>query len=154
MNQKAEKIYNIERVDNFNVDLLELNKAIDRIPDLIETTIAKFLPQSFPDDTVFELYSGPYGSKENDLNVEYEYDSGGIYGYASNIEPNSAVTVFCELPEGYFEGAKKVNPAISIVFAVLAVICGLAAVYFIFASNTERPVPTVEFYPPKGFLKA
>ena len=46
MNQKAEKIYNIEHADNVHLDvhgLLEteekLNQAIERIPGLIESTI-------------------------------------------------------------------------------------------------------------------
>ena len=47
MNQKAEKIVNIEHADNINIDMSglfesaeKLNKAIDRIPGLIEATIA------------------------------------------------------------------------------------------------------------------
>ena len=49
MNQKAEKIYNIEHADNVNIDLSglfdsaeKLNRAIELFPGLIETTIAMF----------------------------------------------------------------------------------------------------------------
>lgn len=56
MKQEAEKIYNIEHVDNVHIDapgLFEtaekLNQAIESIPGLIERTIAMFLSKSAPD---------------------------------------------------------------------------------------------------------
>ena len=49
MKQEAEKIYNIEHADNVNFDVSglfetveKLNQAIDRIPELIDSTIAMF----------------------------------------------------------------------------------------------------------------
>jgi uncharacterized membrane protein YgcG len=102
-----------------------------------------------PAGTEFELYSG-YNSELNDLNVEYTYNSNRINGHASKIGSNNAITIFCELPEGYFVGAKKVKPFLTWFFAILAIICMLITLVMIIKPDPNRPVQTVEFYPPKG----
>lgn len=106
--------------------------------------------EPLPAGTEFELYSG-YNSEQNDLNVEYTYNSNQISGHGSKIGSNQAITVFCELPEGYFAGARKVKPFLTWFFAVLAIICMVVTIIMILKPGPGRPVPTVEFYPPKGF---
>lgn len=105
--------------------------------------------EPLPAGTEFELYSGHY-SENNDLNVDYTYNSNKISGHASKIGSNNAITIFCELPEGYFVGAKKVKPFLTWFFAVLAIISMITALVLIIKPGTGRPVQTVEFYPPKG----
>ena len=105
--------------------------------------------EPLPAGTEFELYSGYY-SEQNDLNVEYTYNSNRISGHASKIDSNNAITIFCELPEGYFVGAKKVKPFLTWFFAILAIICMLITLVMIIKPDPNRPVQTIEFYPPKG----
>jgi len=74
MKQEAEKIYNIEHADNVVIDMCELNKAIDRIPELIETTIAMVLSRYSPDDTICH-YNAPVSLKSK---PESSYNAGDI----------------------------------------------------------------------------
>ena len=105
--------------------------------------------EPLPTGTGIELYSG-YDSEHNDLNVEYTYNSNRISGHTSKIGPRNAITIFCELPEGYFEQAEKASPLLTWIFAILAIACMIVSVVMILISSSNRPVPTVEFYPPKG----
>ena len=105
--------------------------------------------EPLPAGTEFELYSGHY-TEQNDLNVEYTYNSNRISGHASKISSNNAITVFCELPEGYFVGAKKVKPFLTWLFAICAIIFMIITIVLIIKPGPKRPVQTVEFYPPKG----
>lgn len=123
--------------DDWNVPIEEFYFRID-------------FEEPLPAGTEFELYSG-YDSEQNDLNVEYTYNSNQISGHGSKIGSNQAITVFCELPEGYFEGARKVKPFLTWFFAILAIICMVITIIMILKPGPSRPVPTVEFYPPEGF---
>ena len=40
MNQKAEKIYNIEHVDSIHIDVSNLFEAINNSPEIMEYTVA------------------------------------------------------------------------------------------------------------------
>lgn len=55
----------------------------------------------------FLIYSGDPGEKKNMLKVSYELNEYGVSGQAENIGENQAVTVFTNLPRGYFKNAFK-----------------------------------------------
>ena len=124
-----------------------------------ETNIEQFnfridFEEPLPPGTEFLLYSGEYSSVGNDLNVECYYNESSIWGRATKIPENNGISVFCELPEGYFENAKKVTPFWMYFFGILCLASCLIALYFIVTTRHKSPVQTVEFYPPDNISAA
>ena len=89
MKQEAGKIYNIEHADNVNFDVSglfetadKLNQAIDRIPGLIETTIAMFFSKSASDrlvsDTIIKDSNGRFMPVSLRSKQEESYSVGDI----------------------------------------------------------------------------
>lgn len=124
-----------------------------------ETNIEQFnfridFEEPMPSDTQFELYSGEYSSVDNELNVEYYFNQDSIWGRATKIPENNGISIFCELPEGYFAHAKKVTPFWMYFFGILCLASCLVALYFIITTGHKAPVQTVEFYPPNKISAA
>ena len=124
-----------------------------------ETNIEQFnfridFEEPIPADTQFELYSGNIYSEANGLNVDCHYNQNCIWGQANKIPEGNAITLFCELPEGYFVGAKKVSPFWTYFFGILALASFLLTFYYIIKTKHKAPVQTVEFYPPDNISAA
>lgn len=124
-----------------------------------DTTIDNFTFQidfekPLPQDTKFQLYSGPANEIDNILNVKYDYSSNSIYGNVQNVPNNNSVTVFCKLPQGYFTDTIKMKPFLSWFFGILAIIVFFVTLYYLFTTKHKNPVQTVEFYPPDNISPA
>ena len=124
-----------------------------------ETNIDQFnfridFEEPLPADTQFELYSGNYYSTDNELNVDCYYNQNCIWGQANKIPEKNAITIFCELPEGYFIGVKKVSPFWTYICGILSLASCLLTLFFIIKTKHKSPVQTVEFYPPKNISAA
>ena len=90
MKQEAEKIYNIEHADNINFDVSglfetveKLNQAIERIPELIEKTIAmrfssKSASDGLLDDTIIKDSPGRFTPVSLRSKQEDSYNVGDI----------------------------------------------------------------------------
>ena len=70
------------------------------------------------------------------------------------MQQGEGITVFCELPEGYWEGeagygwAKAGTMALGVILPILIV-----ALWFLFGRD-KKIIPIVEFYPPEGMTPA
>lgn len=102
----------------------------------------------------FVLNSGQYGSVGNNLDVDYKVTKEGIKGVATNIQPQSAITIYDEVREGYFEGAKKLSNTIPLTLLVAAGVVALFLLIYELVKKQKKPVVTVEFYPPNGMSSA
>ena len=124
----------------------------DTTIDGIEFTIT--MPKSF-DVSKLGFSSGAKGSTYND-NITYEVHGNEISGsYNGVLSAQNALTVRLELPDGYFVIAEKKLDPLTMLSIVLPLIFVLIAFTMWFKyGRDEKPVVTVEFYPPEGFNSA
>ena len=125
------------------------------------------MPHEF-DESKINFYSGRYGQSDTPANIRYEVKGNTIsnqvaFDAKENGERDHGVprflagqglTIRCELPNGYFT---SVNSGvyegiwINLVGIILSVICTIAVIVLcIIKGGKDRPVVTVEFYPPVG----
>lgn len=109
------------------------------------------MPKNF-DSSKLGFSSGSKGSTENS-NVNFNVNENTITGnYNGILAPREALTVRCELPEGYFVGAGfTTSPMIYLMFIIP--ILGLIISFLLWCKfgRDNQVVETVEFYPPQGF---
>lgn len=111
------------------------------------------MPKDF-DASALGFSSGVKGSVGSE-HVVYEADGRTIVGaYEGILDPGEALTVRCELPEGYFTGGSSTwdFPGwIYIVFILPVVFVVIAGILWHKYGRDDKVVETVEFYPPEGF---
>lgn len=111
------------------------------------------MPKDF-DASALGFSSGVKGSVGSE-HVVYEADGRTIAGaYEGILDPGEALTVRCELPEGYFTGGSSTwdFPGwIYIVFILPVVFVVIAGILWHKYGRDDKVVETVEFYPPEGF---
>ena len=114
-------------------------------------TFSITMPKEF-DSSKLGFSSGLIGSTNNE-NVKYNVNGNKITGsYNGILGVGEALTVRCELEEGYFVGAGlKINTMQYIIFLTPIVFLGIAALLWCIYGRDEQVVETVEFYPPEGF---
>lgn len=112
-------------------------------------TFTIVMPKEF-DASKLGFSSGDLGSTQN-KNVQYVVKENTIVGsYNGILASGQALTVRCELPEGYFVGAGlKIDFTTYIFFFpfLLSLIC---LIFWYFYEKREFVVESVEFYPPNG----
>lgn len=108
------------------------------------------MPKQF-DSSKLGFSSGIKGSVNN--NVKYNVSGNQITGsYNGILEPKEALTIRCELPEGYFVGAGfKINIMNYIVFFIPILFLGISIFLWYKFGRDNQVIETVEFYPPEGF---
>ena len=109
------------------------------------------MPKEF-DSSKLGFSSGTTGSTNNSK-VKYSVSGNKITGsYDGILGVGEALTVRCELPEGYFVGA-GLNINIMDYFIYLIPVIFLAISIFLWYKfgRDDQVVETVEFYPPQGF---
>lgn len=117
-----------------------------------ELDFEKPLPEQAQAD--LQIYSGRYGSTENSINVMYDLTSDRITGEAYQIAPNQAITIFTELPQGYFTGARR-TPSLPVM--IMAGITLLFSIFLLLTEFLKKDAPlieTIEFHPPHGMSSA
>ena len=132
---------------------------LDVIPTGWETPIdsasvsIKF-PKNF-DKNDLEVYIGNYGFTGFDKGTwNYDKTTKTLTVDTGRLEQGVGVTVFCELPEGYWQGeagygwAKGATMALGIILPVVII-----ALWFLFGRD-KKIIPTVEFYAPDGMTPA
>lgn len=102
-----------------------------------------------------KVFSGPVGSKENELNADVWMNGDSIFGIATDIKQKNALTLQLTLPEGYFVGMEKAQDA-STANMLIYVTLFLAAVLIYFALTIKKPViiSSIEYYPPEDMCSA
>ncbi len=119
------------------------------------TTIHVTMPKELDPDCL-AVYSDVYGSADTVSGVSWECSDDGkeITITGENLAKGQGITLFAELPEGYWQGQLSYDGALTMI-PILCVIFGLvsAALWLIFGRD-EKIIPTVEFYPPEGLTPA
>lgn len=112
--------------------------------------------KEIPEGTNPRVFSGEYGKSENALGVNIDFSTKKISGSAKNLKPNEAITLRFPLPEGYFVGEYKNGVPDFILWIVFSIIIVVSSVVIFIAitESYEKPVQTVEFYPPEGIGSA
>ena len=96
-----------------------------------------------------QVFSGSLGNQSNDLNVTPIITSTSISGSAYDIGPKQAITLFGQLRQGYFVGAKQTTSKVPFVFLGLAILFGLYSLVRCLLLKKTHITPIVNFYPPK-----
>ncbi len=109
------------------------------------------MPKNF-DQSKLGFSSGKKGTIENQ-NISYYVDDNKIIGsYNEVLEVGEAVTVRCELEEGYFVGASLSINTFDLILFLLPVVFLLIAIFLWYKyGKDDSVVETVEFYPPENF---
>ena len=144
--------YNIGKDPSKNYDELYYNiigNEWDTVIGNITFTIT--MPKSF-DSSKLGFSSETTGSIDNSK-VKFSVSDNKITGsYDDILGSKKALTVRCELPEGYFIGAGlKINPMDFIMFLVPIGFLAISIFIWYKYGRNEQVVETVEFYPPQGF---
>jgi uncharacterized membrane protein YgcG len=91
----------------------------------------------------------------NPETLEFETQGNEITGrFYGILAPGEGIWIRIELPEGYFVGARTEEDALAGFFVTFFCITGAVFVLFLIFRRKEKPVVTVEFYPPEGMTSA
>ena len=109
------------------------------------------MPKDF-DSSKLGFSSGSTGSTDNS-NIKYNVSNNVITGkYTSILGKNEALTVRCELPDGYFSKAKDIiEPVLYIEFIIPLLFLLISFYLWCKFGKDDKVIETVEFYPPDGF---
>lgn len=109
------------------------------------------MPKEF-DASRLGFSSGSKGLTDNDK-VKYTINGNKITGSFNGIlNKNEALTIRCELPEGYFVGAGfKISLSIYLMFIIPIIFLIISLLLWYKFGRDNQVIETVEFYPPEGF---
>lgn len=109
------------------------------------------MPKDF-DSSKLGFSSCSTGSTDNS-NIKYTVSNNVISGKYNNIlGKNEALTVRCELPDGYFSKAKDIiDPIIYIEFIIPLLFLLISFYLWCKFGKDDKVIETVEFYPPEDF---
>ena len=109
------------------------------------------MPKEF-DSSKLGFSSGVTGSTDNS-NIKYSVSGNKISGsYNGILGVGEALTIRCELPEGYFVGAGLTINIMDYIFFLIPILFLEIAIFLWYKfGRDDQVVETVEFYPPQGF---
>lgn len=127
------------------------------------------LPAAFADS--LRIYSGKLGKKENSLNVSCKVVSqNNISGSAANINHHNAITLYANMPEGYWKGTTHpvvlevkwlgywlMSSLISFPTLLVILVCILFVIVLVKLLRNrgkEKPIPVIEYSAPDGISSA
>lgn len=94
---------------------------------------------------------GNFGSTASE-DVRYTVNGTTIEGYYLNsLDPYEGITVRLQLPEGYFTTDSSYNSIRLLMFIIPAICLLISFLLWLKYGKDDRPIETVEFYPPEGF---
>ena len=142
-NLGKDKIKNYDEL-YYNIIGNEWDTAIGNI------TFTITMPKNF-DSSKLGFSSGSTGSTDNS-NIKYNVSNNVITGkYTSILGKNEALTVRCELPDGYFSKAKDIiEPILYIEIIVSSLFLLISCFLWYKFGKDDKVIETVEFYPPEG----
>lgn len=108
------------------------------------------MPKDF-DESKLGFSSGLAQSTDS-TNVTYTVEDNVINGmYLGVLKEREALTIRCELPEGYFVDAGYVVKKSDKIFYILPAVLLVISIIIWFIYGKDELIETVEFYPPEGF---
>lgn len=143
--------YNLGKDPAKNYDELYYNIIGNEWDTVIgNITFSITMPKDF-DSSKLGFSSGNIGSTDNSK-VKYNVSGNKITGsYNGVLSVGQALTVRCELPEGYFVGAGlNINIMDYIMFLIPVIFLVIAILLWYKFGRDDQVIETVEFYPPEG----
>ena len=143
--------YNLGKDPAKNYDELYYNIIGNEWDTVIgNITFSITMPKDF-DSSKLGFSSGNIGSTDNSK-VKYNVSGNKITGsYNGVLSAGQALTVRCELPEGYFVGAGlNINIMDYIMFLIPVIFLVIAILLWYKFGRDDQVIETVEFYPPEG----
>ena len=131
-----------------------LGASWDALIDHFSFTLDLDKPLSKEEMEQVKIYSGPYGSTNNDLNVDYNVQSNQISGTAENISHQNAITIFTSLHEGYFVNASSRSALPGFLAGTITIVIAFLAWLKQRQLAQKKYTETIEFYPPEGISSA
>ena len=114
-------------------------------------TFSIIMPKEFDADKLG--FSSGYAGSTDNRNVQYTVNGNTITGsYNAILDSGEALTVRCELPEGYFVGAGLSGSTLNyVIFLIPIIFLGISIFLWYKFGRDDQVIDTVEFYPPEGF---
>ena len=114
-------------------------------------TFSITMPKDF-DPSKLGFSSGTIGSTDNSK-IKYSVSGNKITGsYNDILGVKKAITVRCELPEGYFVGTGLAFNLMNYIFYLIPILFLVISILLWYKyGRDDQVVDTVEFYPPQGF---
>lgn len=144
-------IYNLGKDPINNYDELYYNIIGNEWDTVIgNITFSITMPKDF-DSSKLGFSSGIKGSIDNSK-VIYNVNGNKITGtYNGILDVGEALTVRCELPEGYFVDAKlDINKIDYLMFFVPIIFLVISILLWYIFGRDDQIIETIEFYPPEG----
>lgn len=110
-----------------------------------------------PDDIAerLKVYSGKYGNEDHVIeNLKINVTPTLIEGGANSVKPYHGVTLYAQLPQGYYKDVLDVNPIVHQLFLWLMVAVMLLLAYYLWHTHRKHITKVIEFYPPEGISSA
>lgn len=142
--------YNIGNDPNKNYDEFYFNIIGNEWDTSIDNVSFKIsMPKEFDKDKI-GFSAGKKGSTDSS-NIHYKVSGNTIYGtYEGRLNPNDALTIRLELPEGYFT-KQKINYKEYLIYLIPIIFLGLSIFFWYQYGRDDKVIEVVNFYPPKGF---
>lgn len=143
--------YNLGKDPMNNYDELYYNIIGNEWDTVIgNITFSITMPKEF-DSSKLGFSSGTKGSTDNSK-VIYNVKGNNITGtYNGILDVGEALTVRCELPEGYFVDAKlDINKIDYLMFFVPIIFLVISILLWNIFGRDDQIIETIEFYPPEG----
>ena len=143
--------YNLGKDPMNNYDELYYNIIGNEWDTVIgNITFSITMPKDF-DSSKLGFSSGTKGSIDNSK-VIYNVKGNNITGtYTGILDVGEALTVRCELPEGYFVDAKlDINKIDYLMFFVPIIFLVISILLWYIFGRDDQIIETIEFYPPEG----
>lgn len=143
--------YNLGKDPMNNYDELYYNIIGNEWDTVIgNITFSITMPKEF-DSSKLGFSSGTKGSTDNSK-VIYNVNGNNITGtYNGILDVGEALTVRCELPEGYFVDAKlDINKIDYLMFFVPIIFLVISILLWNIFGRDDQIIETIEFYPPEG----
>ncbi|MCR4602326.1 MAG: DUF2207 domain-containing protein [Prevotella sp.] len=129
----------------------EFESLIDHVEFNIE--FEKPLPDDI--DDLLEVYYGEYGGTDgSNPSLVYQVQPSEIAGQADSVKARHGITLYADLPAGYYEGVKTVNYLWLYLFLAATVIVALLIGFFQMRLRTPHVTKVIEFYPPEDISSA
>lgn len=134
--------------------------SLDVLPTEWETDIQKShitvqMPKAIAPEKL-QVFSGAYGLDENFLDIDADYDSvtDTISISAENLYQGAGISLYSELPEGYWVEAASRDWLLYPLLVILIGVPALCSVLWLIFGRDKKLVKTVEFYPPEDLTPA
>ena len=140
-----------EVLDYFSLDVLPTEWETD----IQKSHITVQMPKEI-DPEKLQVFSGSYGLDENYLGIDADYDnaSNTITISAENLYQGAGISLYTELPEGYWEEAASRDWLLYPLLVILAGVPVLCFVLWLIFGRDKKLIRTVEFYPPEDLTPA